>query len=76
MTLSSARTAVSIVLCIYSSSSSGRLPRERLARLHTTKSPGLVVVNKTVSPFSTEIFVDTYSIGAMFCAISVHKLEQ
>ena len=76
MTLSSARTTVWTIWLSAFSSSTGMRPSDKLAKLQTTKSPGLVVVTTTVSPSLVSTSVLTVEIGAMFWAISVHRFEQ
>ncbi len=50
-------------------------PRDREARLQTTKSPGTVFVTTTVSPSMSMISGVSSCIAAMFWAISVQRFE-
>ena len=69
-----------VIRRISSSESVSICPRFRLARLHTTKSPGFVVVTTTCSSSPPSLRTCTSRltkvVSVIFCAISVQRFEQ
>ena len=77
ITLSSARMAVSTVRSIWASSSTRQITeRTRLASCRPQTHLGVCAVTTNCVSFSVFTSVLMCSIGAMFCAISVQRLEQ